>query len=99
MYSHLKLRKDADAEKEKLASFATILQGRQPRIMIMVRTDDRSAVVTSGYADCGFDGDMGPVVPDAEGCPSSFPFVMGVLLWPWSQAMVPRIYRELKTRS
>ncbi len=44
-------------------------EGRQPRIMIAKMGQDghdRGAkVVATGYADCGFDVDMGPALPDS----------------------------------
>ena len=59
-------KKDADFQKacELTAEFAK-KEGRQPRIMIAKMGQDghdRGAkVVATGYADCGFDVDMGPL--------------------------------------
>ena len=59
-------KKDADFERacELTAEFAK-KEGRQPRIMIAKMGQDghdRGAkVVATGYADCGFDVDMGPL--------------------------------------
>ena len=60
------VKKDAEFEKAKkmVADFAK-KEGRQPRIMIAKLGQDghdRGAkVVATGYADCGFDVDMGPL--------------------------------------
>ena len=60
------IKQDAEFEKAKqmVADFAK-REGRQPRIMIAKLGQDghdRGAkVVATGYADCGFDVDMGPL--------------------------------------
>ena len=47
-------------------------EGRQPRIMVAKMGQaghDRGAkVVATGYADCGFDVDMGPLFQTPEMC-------------------------------
>ena len=65
MYSS-ETKKDSDFERacQLTAEFAK-KEGRQPRIMIAKMGQDghdRGAkVVATGYADCGFDVDMGPL--------------------------------------
>ena len=59
-------KKDADFEKAcRLTAEFAKKEGRQPRIMIAKMGQDghdRGAkVVATGYADCGFDVDMGPL--------------------------------------
>lgn len=55
---------------QKLASKFAIKEGRQPRIMIAKMGQDghdRGAkVVATGYADCGFDVDIGPLFQTPE---------------------------------
>ena len=59
-------KKDADFQMacELTAEFVK-KEGRQPRIMIAKMGQDRhgrgAKVVATGYADCGFDVDMGPL--------------------------------------
>ena len=60
--------------QKKVEEFAK-REGRQPRIMIAKMGQDghdRGAkVVATGYADCGFDVDMGTALPDSRrGCAS-----------------------------
>ncbi len=65
------VKNDSDFEKAKamVADFAK-KEGRQPRIMIAKLGQDghdRGAkVVATGYADCGFDVDMGPLFQTPE---------------------------------
>ena len=61
--------KQLEYAKQLAAEFAQ-REGRQPRIMIAKMGQDghdRGAkVVATGYADCGFDVDMGPLFPTPE---------------------------------
>jgi len=65
------VKNDSDFEKAKamVAEFAK-KEGRQPRIMVAKLGQDghdRGAkVVATGYADCGFDVDMGPLFQTPE---------------------------------
>ena len=67
--SEVKNDSDFDKAKEMVASFAK-KEGRQPRIMVAKLGQDghdRGAkVVATGYADCGFDVDMGPLFQTPE---------------------------------
>ena len=62
--SEVKNDSEFEKAKEMVAEFAK-KEGRQPRIMIAKLGQDghdRGAkVVATGYADCGFDVDMGPL--------------------------------------
>jgi methylmalonyl-CoA mutase len=67
--SEVKNDSNFDKAKEMVADFAK-KEGRQPRIMIAKLGQDghdRGAkVVATGYADCGFDVDMGPLFQTPE---------------------------------
>lgn len=67
--SEVKNDSNFDKAKEMVAAFAK-KEGRQPRIMIAKLGQDghdRGAkVVATGYADCGFDVDMGPLFQTPE---------------------------------
>ena len=67
--SEVKNDSEFEQAKAKVAEFAK-KEGRQPRIMIAKLGQDghdRGAkVVATGYADCGFDVDMGPLFQTPE---------------------------------
>ena len=67
--SEVKNDSEFEKAKEMVAEFAK-KEGRQPRIMIAKLGQDghdRGAkVVATGYADCGFDVDMGPLFQTPE---------------------------------
>ncbi len=67
--SEVKNDSEFEKAKEMVAAFAK-KEGRQPRIMIAKLGQDghdRGAkVVATGYADCGFDVDMGPLFQTPE---------------------------------
>ena len=97
---------DAEFEKAKelVAQFAE-KEGRQPRIMIAKMGQDghdRGAkVVATGYADCGFDVDMGPLfqTPEesAKQAVENDVHVVGVSsLAAGHKTLVPAIIAELK---
>ena len=99
-------KKDADFEKacELTAEFAK-KEGRQPRIMIAKMGQDghdRGAkVVATGYADCGFDVDMGPLFQTpaeaARQAVENDVHVMGVSsLAAGHKTLVPQVIEELK---
>lgn len=90
--------------KELVAEFAA-KEGRQPRIMIAKLGQDghdRGAkVVATGYADCGFDVDMGPLfqTPEeaAKQAVENDVHVVGVSsLAAGHKTLVPQIISELK---
>ena len=90
--------------KEMVAQFAK-KEGRQPRIMIAKLGQDghdRGAkVVATGYADCGFDVDMGPLfqTPEeaAKQAVENDVHVVGVSsLAAGHKTLVPQIVNELK---
>ncbi len=99
-------KKDADFEKacaltEKFAK----KEGRQPRIMIAKMGQDghdRGAkVVATGYADCGFDVDMGPLfqtpAESARQAVENDVHVLGVSsLAAGHKTLVPQVIEELK---
>ena len=99
-------KKDADFQKacELTAEFAK-KEGRQPRIMIAKMGQDghdRGAkVVATGYADCGFDVDMGPLFQTpaeaARQAVENDVHVMGVSsLAAGHKTLVPQVIEELK---
>ena len=99
-------KKDADFERacELTAEFAK-KEGRQPRIMIAkmgLDGHDRGAkVVATGYADCGFDVDMGPLFQTpaeaARQAVENDVHVMGVSsLAAGHKTLVPQVIEELK---
>ena len=98
-------KKDADFQKacELCEQFAK-KEGRQPRIMIAKMGQDghdRGAkVVATGYADCGFDVDMGPLFQTpAEAARQAVEnvHVMGVSsLAAGHKTLVPQVIEELK---
>ncbi len=100
------VKNDSDFEKAKrlVAEFAK-KEGRQPRIMIAKLGQDghdRGAkVVATGYADCGFDVDMGPLfqTPEeaAKQAVENDVHVVGVSsLAAGHKTLVPQIIGELK---
>ncbi len=100
------VKNDAEFEKAKelVAEFAK-KEGRQPRIMIAKLGQDghdRGAkVVATGYADCGFDVDMGPLfqTPEeaAKQAVENDVHVVGVSsLAAGHKTLVPQIIEELK---
>ena len=99
-------KKDADFQRacELTAEFAK-KEGRQPRIMIAKMGQDghdRGAkVVATGYADCGFDVDMGPLFQTpaeaARQAVENDVHVMGVSsLAAGHKTLVPQVIEELK---
>ncbi|WP_430972477.1 methylmalonyl-CoA mutase [Sunxiuqinia rutila] len=93
------------AEAQKLAKKFAELEGRQPRIMIAKMGQDghdRGAkVVATGYADLGFDVDMGPLfqTPEeaAKQAVENDVHVMGVSsLAAGHKTLVPAVIAELK---
>ncbi|MBR3745311.1 MAG: methylmalonyl-CoA mutase [Bacteroidales bacterium] len=100
------IKKDAEFEKAKemVASFAK-KEGRQPRIMVAKLGQDghdRGAkVVATGYADCGFDVDMGPLFQTPEEAVKEAVendvHVIGVSsLAAGHKTLVPQVVEELK---
>ena len=99
-------KKDADFEKAcELAEVFSKKEGRQPRIMIAKMGQDghdRGAkVVATGYADCGFDVDMGPLfqTPEesARQAVENDVHVLGVSsLAAGHKTLVPQVIAELK---
>jgi len=99
-------RNDADFQKacELTAAFAK-KEGRQPRIMIAKMGQDghdRGAkVVATGYADCGFDVDMGPLFQTpAEAAKQAVENDVNVLgvssLAAGHKTLIPQVMEELK---
>ena len=99
-------KKDADFEKacELTEKFAK-KEGRQPRIMIAKMGQDghdRGAkVVATGYADCGFDVDMGPLfqtpAESARQAVENDVHVLGVSsLAAGHKTLVPQVIEELQ---
>ncbi len=99
-------KNDADFQKacEQTAEFAK-KEGRQPRIMIAKMGQDghdRGAkVVATGYADCGFDVDMGPLfqtpAESAKQAVENDVHVMGVSsLAAGHKTLIPQVMAELK---
>ena len=100
------IKKDAEFEKAKemVASFAK-KEGRQPRVMVAKLGQDghdRGAkVVATGYADCGFDVDMGPLFQTPEEAVKEAVendvHVLGVSsLAAGHKTLVPQVVEELK---
>ncbi|MEF9930769.1 MAG: methylmalonyl-CoA mutase [Bacteroidales bacterium] len=102
--SEVKNDSDFEKAKELVAEFAK-KEGRQPRIMIAKLGQDghdRGAkVVATGYADCGFDVDMGPLfqTPEeaAKQAVENDVHVVGVSsLAAGHKTLIPQIVNELK---
>lgn len=99
-------KEDGDFRKAcELAETFAKKQGRQPRIMIAKMGQDghdRGAkVVATGYADCGFDVDMGPLfqTPEeaARDAVENDVHVLGVSsLAAGHKTLVPQVIEELK---
>ena len=99
-------KEDGDFRKAcELAETFAKTQGRQPRIMIAKMGQDghdRGAkVVATGYADCGFDVDMGPLfqTPEeaARDAVENDVHVLGVSsLAAGHKTLVPQVIEELK---
>ncbi len=99
-------KKDADFVKAcELAEAFAKKEGRQPRIMIAKMGQDghdRGAkVVATGYADCGFDVDMGPLFQTpaeaARQAVENDVHIMGVSsLAAGHKTLVPQVIEELK---
>ncbi len=100
------IKNDSDFEKAKMlvAEFAK-KEGRQPRIMVAKLGQDghdRGAkVVATGYADCGFDVDMGPLfqTPEeaAKQAVENDVHVIGISsLAAGHKTLVPQLINELK---
>lgn len=99
-------KEDGDFRKAcELAEAFAKKQGRQPRIMIAKMGQDghdRGAkVVATGYADCGFDVDMGPLfqTPEeaARDAVENDVHVLGVSsLAAGHKTLVPQVIEELK---
>ncbi|MGL4993386.1 MAG: methylmalonyl-CoA mutase [Bacteroidales bacterium] len=100
-------KKDADFIKAcELAETFSKKEGRQPRIMIAKMGQDghdRGAkVVATGYADCGFDVDMGPLFQTpaeaARQAVENDVHVLGVSsLAAGHKTLVPQVIAELKS--
>ena len=99
-------KNDADFKKacDLTAEFAK-KEGRQPRIMVAKMGQDghdRGAkVVATGYADCGFDVDMGPLFQTpaeaAKQAVENDVHVLGVSSWAAGhKTLVPQVIAELK---
>ncbi|MDR0538556.1 MAG: methylmalonyl-CoA mutase [Tannerellaceae bacterium] len=98
--------KDADFQKAlALAADFAKKEGRQPRIMVAKMGQDghdRGAkVVATGYADCGFDVDMGPLFQTPEEAArqavENDVHVMGVSsLAAGHKTLVPQVIEELR---
>jgi methylmalonyl-CoA mutase len=99
-------KQDADFQKacELTAEFAK-KEGRQPRIMVAKMGQDghdRGAkVVATGYADCGFDVDMGPLFQTpaeaAKQAVENDVHILGVSsLAAGHKTLVPQVIDELK---
>ena len=102
--SEVKNDSEFEKAKEMVAAFAK-KEGRQPRIMIAKLgqdSHDRGAkVVATGYADCGFDVDMGPLfqTPEeaAKQAVENDVHIVGVSsLAAGHKTLVPQIIAELK---
>ncbi|GHV27064.1 hypothetical protein FACS1894176_08560 [Bacteroidia bacterium] len=97
---------DADFQKaQQLADQFAKKEGRQPRIMVAKMGQDghdRGAkVVATGYADCGFDVDMGPLFQTPEEAArqavENDVHVLGVSsLAAGHKTLVPQVIAELK---
>ena len=102
--SEVKNDSEFEKAKEMVAEFAK-KEGRQPRIMIAKLGQDghdRGAkVVATGYADCGFDVDMGPLFQTpaeaAKQAVENDVHIVGVSsLAAGHKTLVPQIIEELK---
>lgn len=102
--SEVKKDKEFEKAKEMVAEFAK-KEGRQPRIMVAKLGQDghdRGAkVVATGYADCGFDVDMGPLFQTpaeaAKQAVENDVHIVGVSsLAAGHKTLVPQIIEELK---
>ena len=102
--SEVKNDSEFEKAKEMVAEFAR-KEGRQPRIMIAKLGQDghdRGAkVVATGYADCGFDVDMGPLFQTpaeaAKQAVENDVHIVGVSsLAAGHKTLVPQIIEELK---
>jgi methylmalonyl-CoA mutase len=102
--SEVKKDNEFETAKKMVAAFAK-KEGRQPRIMIAKLGQDghdRGAkVVATGYADCGFDVDMGPLFQTpaeaAKQAVENDVHVVGVSsLAAGHKTLVPQIINELK---
>jgi methylmalonyl-CoA mutase len=100
------IKKDSDFQKacELTDQFAK-KEGRRPRIMVAKMGQDghdRGAkVVATGYADCGFDVDMGPLFQTpaeaAKQAVENDVHIMGVSsLAAGHKTLVPQVIEELK---
>ncbi len=99
-------KQDADFKKAcELTEIFAKKEGRQPRIMIAKMGQDghdRGAkVVATGYADCGFDVDMGPLFQTpaeaAKQAVENDVHVLGVSsLAAGHKTLVPQVIEELK---
>jgi methylmalonyl-CoA mutase len=99
-------KNDADfQEAQRLTAEFAKKEGRQPRIMIAKMGQDghdRGAkVVATGYADCGFDVDMGPLfqTPEeaAKQAVENDVHVLGVSsLAAGHKTLIPQVIAELK---
>ncbi|HNY05696.1 MAG TPA: methylmalonyl-CoA mutase [Candidatus Egerieousia sp.] len=100
------VKKDAEFEKaKKMVSDFAKKEGRQPRIMIAKLGQDghdRGAkVVATGYADCGFDVDMGPLFQTpaeaAKQAVENDVHIIGISsLAAGHKTLVPQVISELK---
>ena len=102
--SEVKNDNEFETAKKMVAEFAK-KEGRQPRIMVAKLGQDghdRGAkVVATGYADCGFDVDMGPLFQTPEEAArqavENDVHIVGVsLLAAGHKTLVPQIIAELK---
>ena len=102
--SEVKNDSEFEKAKEMVAAFAK-KEGRQPRIMIAKLGQDGhdcgAKVVATGYADCGFDVDMGPLfqTPEeaAKQAVENDVHIVGVSsLAAGHKTLVPQIIEELK---
>ena len=99
-------KNDADFEKaQKMCEEFAKREGRQPRIMIAKMGQDghdRGAkVVATGYADCGFDVDMGPLFQTpaeaARQAVENDVHILGVSsLAAGHKTLIPQVIEELK---
>lgn len=100
------IKKDSDFQKAcKLTDQFAKKEGRRPRIMVAKMGQDghdRGAkVVATGYADCGFDVDMGPLFQTpaeaAKQAVENDVHIMGVSsLAAGHKTLVPQVIEELK---
>lgn len=106
VYSSEAGREDAFVEAHKLADEFAELEGRRPRIMIAKMGQDghdRGAkVVATGYADIGFDVDIGPLFQTpaevARQAVENDVHILGVSsLAAGHKTLVPQVIEELQT--